>query len=124
VAKEKLFSVSIKDCEIQTFTVGGPGGGGKDTSNTGVRIIHRPSGAVGEGREERRQAENKQKAFRRMAESKQFQTWARRMAAELITGKSVEEKVDEALAPGNIKVELRCEGRWVSATPETLEVLE
>jgi hypothetical protein len=39
--KELLFSVTIKDCEVQTFTVKGPGGGGKDTSQTGVRVIHR-----------------------------------------------------------------------------------
>lgn len=39
--KQLLFSVTMKDCDLQTFTVGGPGGGGKDTSSTGVRIVHR-----------------------------------------------------------------------------------
>ena len=115
--RAKLFSVSIKDCTIQTFTVGGPGGGGKDTSNTGVRVTHPPSGAVGEGREERSQQQNKQKAFRRMGESKAFRAWAKRIAAELITGKSVEQRVEEELAPEKLKVEVKDEqGRWVDAT--------
>jgi len=41
--KEKtlLFSVTIADCDVGTFTVKGPGGGGKDTSQTGVRVTHR-----------------------------------------------------------------------------------
>lgn len=39
-AKHLLFSVTMKDCDLQFFTVGGPGGGGKDTSSTGVRIVH------------------------------------------------------------------------------------
>lgn len=37
--KELLFSVTMKDLEMQTFSVGGHGGGGKDTSNSGVRLI-------------------------------------------------------------------------------------
>lgn len=36
-----LFSVTIADCEVGTFTVKGPGGGGKDTSRTGIRVTHR-----------------------------------------------------------------------------------
>lgn len=35
------FSITIKDCDVGTFTVKGPGGGGKDTSQTGVRVTHR-----------------------------------------------------------------------------------
>jgi protein subunit release factor A len=110
--REKLFSVTIKDCEIQTFTVGGPGGGGKDTSNTGVRITHRPSGAVGEGREERSQAQNKQAAFGRMARSPKFQTWAKLVASELLTGESVEQATERMMAPEYIKTEVKVDGKW------------
>jgi hypothetical protein len=39
--RKLLFSVTIKDCDVQSFTVGGNGGGGKDTSNNGIRVIHR-----------------------------------------------------------------------------------
>lgn len=108
--KRKLFSVSIKDCEVQTFTVGGPGGGGKDTSNTGVRIVHPPSGAVGEGREERSQLANKRAAFVRLAKSPIFVAWCKRKAAGL---QNIDEVVDADMQPHNLKVEYRDEqGRW------------
>lgn len=38
--KVLLFSVTIKDCKVDAFTVGGNGGSGKDTSNTGARVTH------------------------------------------------------------------------------------
>ena len=75
--KKLLFSVTIKDCEIQTFCAGGKGGSNQNANQAGVRIIHRPSGAVGECREERSQLVNKQRAFKRMAESKKMQIWIR-----------------------------------------------
>ncbi len=42
IMKEKklLFSITIKDCKVDAFTVGGNGGAGKDTSNTGCRVTH------------------------------------------------------------------------------------
>lgn len=112
--REKAFSVTIADCDVQTFTVGGHGGAGKDTSNTGVRIVHRASGASGESRETRSQRKNKETAFRRMAESAPFQTWLRLRLAALQTGKTVAEIVDEMLAPQNLRVEGKDEsGRWM-----------
>lgn len=111
--KEKLFSVTIKDCRVDTFTVGGNGGGGKDTSNTGVRVTHPPSGAVGRAVDTRSQAKNKALAFRRMGESKEFRGWVNIIAAELGTGHSIEEHVEAACHPKNIKVEVKDEkGNW------------
>lgn len=107
--KRLLFSVSIKDCEIQTFTVGGPGGGGKDTSNTGVRLTHKPSGAVSTAREERSQQTNKVRAFRRLCETKEFKTWHRLTVARLSGEKPIEQQVDEAMAPENLKIEVKDE---------------
>jgi protein subunit release factor A len=112
--KKLLFSISIKDCRVDTFTVSGPGGGGKDTSNTGVRVTHPPSGAVGTSSDERSQLKNKQAAFKRMAASKAFKAWHQRVTAELLTGKSVEQRVEEAMEPHNLKVEVKKEGRWVA----------
>ena len=114
MAKQKLFSVSIDDCDVETFTVGGNGGSGKDTSNTGVRISHPPSGAVGVGRSERSQLQNKRAAFRRMAESKLFRSWAKIKAAELSTGKSIDSQVDEMMNERNLRVEVKdANGKWV-----------
>lgn len=68
--------VTSKDCERQTFRAGGPGGQNQNKRDTGVRFIHHPSGARGESREARTQPENARLAWRRMAESTEFQRWA------------------------------------------------
>ncbi|CAN5146215.1 hypothetical protein BH09PAT1_BH09PAT1_8120 [soil metagenome] len=38
--KQLLFSVSMKDCEMTTFTVSGCGGQHRDKAETGVKIKH------------------------------------------------------------------------------------
>lgn len=81
-AREKVLSVTLSDCEVQTFRSGGKGGQNQNKRDTGVRVIHPPSGARGEARDERSQLQNKRLAFRRMAESKEFRTWVRRQAGE------------------------------------------
>jgi peptide chain release factor 1 len=67
---------TIHDCEVQTFHAGGPGGQNQNVRDTAARIIHHPSGARGESREQRSQGQNKRLAFRRMAESPQYRNWA------------------------------------------------
>jgi protein subunit release factor B len=116
MARRLLFSVTIHDCRVDTFTCGGHGGSGKDTSNNGVRVVHEPSGAVGECREERHQHVNKLRAFRRMTETREFKTWHRRMTLAMLGEKSIDQLVDEALDPANLRVETRdADGRWVPA---------
>jgi protein subunit release factor A len=113
VAKQLLFSVTLADCRVDTFTVGGAGGGGKDTSNTGVRITHLASGATAIATETRSQFKNKQAAFRRMAETRTFKAWHLIETARRGGGKSIEQLVDEAMAPENIRVEGKDdEGKW------------
>lgn len=112
---ELLFSVTMKDLEMQTFSVGGHGGGGKDTSNSGVRLVHRASGAVGEGRDHRTNTRNRQDAFVRLANTKKFKDWhkiecARRMGQVIPeTPEQIQERVDrmvdEGLRDGTIKLE-------------------
>lgn len=107
-----LFSVTIKDCEIQTFRSGGKGGQNQNKTESGVRIIHHPSGARGESREFRSQLENKRAAFRRMGKSVEFQKWARSMAARLRGEKSLDERVEEAMAPQNLLIEKQTQEGW------------
>jgi len=51
-----------------------------------------------------------------MAETQEFQVWARLIASELQTGKSIEDQVEEEMDLRNIKVEVKdAEGRWVES---------
>ena len=110
MAREKLFSVTLADCEVQTFRAGGPGGQNQNKRDTGVRIIHHPSGARGESREERSQLENKKRAFRRMAESSAFKAWVRMRSGQ---DDLIKAEVERMMWPHNIKTEVRENGRWV-----------
>jgi protein subunit release factor B len=112
MARQLLFSITKKDFDIQTFSVGGHGGGGKDTSNSGVRLIHRDSGAVGEGRETRSNHQNRRAAFRRLIETPQFKNWHRQRCSELMYGRTIDQfvetidqLVDNAMRAENLKIE-------------------
>lgn len=114
--KKLLFSVTAKDFEMQTFSVGGHGGGGKDTSNSGVRLIHKASGATGEGREHRDNTKNRRSAFLKLVNSDKFKKWHKTEVAKrlnqpiLETPEEIRERVnkmvDEGLTNGEIVVEL------------------
>ena len=49
-----------EDCEYQTFRSGGPGGQYQNTTESGIRIIHKPTGLIAESRQERSQTQNKE----------------------------------------------------------------
>lgn len=97
-----VLSVTLADCEVQTFRSGGKGGQHQNKTESGVRIIHRPSGARGESREERSQLQNKKRAFRRMSESDAFRAWVRRQAGEDVR---LVAAVERELWPDRTKVE-------------------
>ena len=115
MSRELLMTVTIHDCEVQTFRSGGKGGQNQNKRDTGVRIIHHPSGARGESREERSQLQNKKAAFRRMADDPKFRYW---VAVETGRIEAAEAWVKKQMDPSNIKVEVRDErGRWVLEEP-------
>ncbi len=56
----------LKECEIQTFRSGGKGGQHQNTTDSGVRLIHRPTGVRSESRTERSQLQNRRRALARL----------------------------------------------------------
>jgi protein subunit release factor B len=106
------FSVTLADCDVQTFRSGGPGGQNQNKVETGVRIVHTASGARGESRQERSQLLNKRLAFRRMAETPKFKVWLQREMHRRRGIPSPEERVANDMLPDNLKVEVRSDGRW------------
>ncbi len=57
-----------RDCDVEFFVAGGPGGQHRNKVETGVRLTHRPSGLVVRATERRSQSANREAAFERMAE--------------------------------------------------------
>lgn len=113
-SKKLLFSITKNDFEIDTFKSGGKGGQHQNTTNSGVRIRHIDSGAVGESREHRSQHQNKEAAFNRLVKSAKFKIWIKHKTSEMMLEKTIDEIVDESLFANNIKIEVRINGEWVA----------
>lgn len=102
-----LFSITSKDLRVDTFRSGGSGGQNQNKRDTGVRITHLPSGAVGEARDQRQQAQNKKLAMERLVASDTFQKWVRVQASAIMEGfASLERKVDSLMKEEHIRTEL------------------
>jgi peptide chain release factor 2 len=56
----------LSECETQTFRAGGKGGQHQNKVESGVRLIHRPTGIAVESREERSQYVNKLRCLKKL----------------------------------------------------------
>lgn len=56
----------LAECDVQTFRAGGKGGQHQNTTDSGVRLVHRPSGFRVESRSERSQYRNRRIALERL----------------------------------------------------------
>lgn len=115
--KRLLFSVTLKDLEMETFCTGGNGGQHRNAKQNGVRLTHRASGAVAEHRDGRDQGKNRIEAFRKLAETPAFKKWHKAEVSRWLGKEALaEEEVERAMSPRNIKTEVRNEkGLWAPA---------
>ena len=58
----------LAECRVDTFRAGGPGGQHQNTTESGVRLVHLPTGIRVTAREERSQHRNRAKALERLRE--------------------------------------------------------
>lgn len=107
--RKLLFSVTLDDCRVDTFRAGGKGGQHQNKTESGVRIVHPPSGAVGESREERSQLQNKKKAWKRMVESAKFKIW---ISQQLLDESKIESEVERLMDSKFLRVEGKKDGKW------------
>lgn len=56
----------LAECRVDTFRAGGPGGQHQNTTESGVRLLHLPSGLRAVAREERSQHRNRARALERL----------------------------------------------------------
>jgi hypothetical protein len=120
-----LFSIQREEFDLEFFCTGGKGGQNQNKRKMGVRVKHRPSGAVGESREERSQLQNKKIAFERMANTEEFKKWHKiecsRKLGNLV---DINKMVDEWMNDTNIKIEVKQDGKWVEVPLESIMIDE
>jgi len=113
--KERLFSLTRKDFRIDYYKGTGKGGQKRNKTENCCRITHLESGAVGKSEEGRSKLHNKNQAFERCIQSKEFRDWFKlETAFRLGQLADIEEEITRALCPENLRFERRDEsGKWV-----------
>lgn len=110
--KRLLFSVTASDCKWAYTRGTGAGGQKKNKTSSAVHCTHESSGAHGYSEETRSQAKNKELAFVKMTQTKEFKAWhkmefMRRSGTLELIEQSVREEMKK------VKVERKNEkGRW------------
>lgn len=113
MSKEPIVSVTRDDCEWIYQRGRGNGGQKKNKTNSAVICSHRPSSSQGYAEDHREQGRNRELAFKRMVETKSFQAWIRtETLRKLGTLNEIEEKVDKAMNPKNLLIEIQQNGKW------------
>lgn len=117
--KQILFSVTANDCEWSYTRGSGNGGQKKNKTSSAVHCMHRPSGAHGYAEDDRSQGRNRQLAFERMANSKEFKKW-HQMETLKRSGQmaQIDAEVEKSLK--QVKLEVRQDDKWVEVTEAEL----
>lgn len=114
--RELLFSVTTSNgLVVETFRSGGHGGQNVNKVETGARVKHPASGAVGQSTDERSQYQNKRIALKRMVATSKFQYWVQLQVREIENELSVEDWLEAEMAQtDHFRVEYKDDaGRWV-----------
>lgn len=110
--RELLFSITKKDFEIQYFSGTGAGGQYRNKHQNCVRLKHKETGIIVTGQSNRERPSNTKEAFKNLMEHPKFRLWYNGKIQEILSGKSIEQKVDEMMKIQNLKVECKINDKW------------
>ena len=108
--KEKLFSIT--DLEVTYFSGKGAGGQYRNRHKNCVRIKHLGSGVIVTGQSQRSKRQNILEALKNLKEHPKFKVWLMRKVYEVCQGKTIDEIVDEAMQPKNLRIEVKTSKGW------------
>ena len=114
MTKELLFSVTAKDFDFK-FTIGtGNGGQKKQKTSSACHCKHVESGARGYAEDTRSQLQNKQMAWKRCIETKEFKNWYKLQVAKATGQQAIlEDTVEKMMNDRYIRTEIKNEkGLW------------
>jgi protein subunit release factor A len=90
-----------RDCDVEFIIASGPGGQNRNKVQTGVRLVHRPTGITVTATERRSQHANREAAFERMqARLEEFQHVATPRKPTRPTAASRERRINEKRVAG------------------------
>jgi protein subunit release factor B len=119
MSKDPFFSITAKDCEWSYTKGTGAGGQKRNKTSSAVHCIHKASGAHGYSESSRSQLDNRQEAFRKMAESDKFKKW---LHVEYMkrTGEhyEMERQLTESLK--KVRLEVKIDGKWTEVKENQL----
>jgi len=111
--RKLLFSVTKKDLKIEFFSGKGAGGQKRNKCQNCVRMTHPASGSKATGQSNKERPSNIKEAFKGLTTDANFKLWLAEKIAEIQTGKTLKEEVEEMMNPKNLKIEFRdAEGQW------------
>jgi len=111
--KELLFSITKKDFDINYFSGSGGGGQHRNKHQNCVRLKHIDSGVMVVGQSSRSRQQNLREALCNLVDHPKFKIWHIHKVNEVITGKTIQQKVEEAMKPENLVIETKKDGKWV-----------
>jgi len=125
-AEDVEVDIAPEDIEIDVFRSSGPGGQSVNTTDSAVRVTHKPSGIVISVQEERSQRQNREKAFRylrarllKLAQDEQQREEAAARKAQVGTGER-SEKIRTYNFPQNRVTDHRVDDLSVHNLPQVL----